>query len=400
MNDILFEFVLDGWNKTIRTTSKEQGEDPNGKNIYLPYPYTVPCAENTFQSLFYWDTYFANRGLLLSDRADVVKNNLLNFMYLIEEYGYIPNGTSKHLLNRSQPPFFGLMLRDYFEKTGDRDMLEKGISALKKELDFWYTKRTSPNGLCHYSCIDTPEVYIKALKMYERRTEIVRDADKEYLGKNVLAEAESGWDFNARFGGLCLEYDPVDLNSLVYFDEMFVSLHTEGDESEKYRAAAEIRKERMTTLMKAEDGIYYDYRYTTGECSAVRSCASFFVPFVGIECDSGAMKLLLDTLELDFGIEAAQPTGQKFQWGEDNGWACLQLVACEALDACGMTEEATRVAEKYVSLVEKCFDETGHLWEKYNVRTGNNQAVDEYGTPTMLGWSAGVYLALNKYLQK
>ena len=107
---------------------------------------------------------------------------------------------------------------------------------------------------------------------------------------------------------------------------------------------------------------------------------------------------MLSSLELDYGLQATEPVDGNFQWGENNGWACLQLVACEALEACGRSEDAHRIAQKYVALVEKCFDETGHLWEKYNVKNGSSNAVGEYGTPTMRGWSAGVYLSLKEKL--
>ena len=56
------------------------------------------------------------------------------------------------------------------------------------------------------------------------------------------------------------------------------------------------------------------------------------------------------------------------------------------------------IAEKYVHLVEKVFGETGNLWEKYNVVEGNVNVVTEEKMPAMMGWTAGVYLALQNYL--
>jgi hypothetical protein len=38
------------------------------------------------------------------------------------------------------------------------------------------------------------------------------------------------------------------------------------------------------------------------------------------------------------------------------------------------------------------------LWEKYNVHDGSSNAIGEYGTPAMIGWSAGVYLSLKAKL--
>ena len=36
---------------------------------------------------------------------------LRNFKQLISEFGFIPNGTRKYYSKRSQPPFFGPMVR-------------------------------------------------------------------------------------------------------------------------------------------------------------------------------------------------------------------------------------------------------------------------------------------------
>jgi alpha,alpha-trehalase len=48
--------------------------------------------------------------------------------------------------------------------------------------------------------------------------------------------------------------------------------------------------------------------------------------------------------------------------------------------------------------VESCYEQTGHLWEKYNVVKGNAEVVDEYTMPTMLGWTFGVYVYFCKLL--
>ena len=64
------------------------------------------------------------------------------------------------------------------------------------------------------------------------------------------------------------------------------------------------------------------------------------------------------------------------------------------LRACWITDtkkEALRIAKKFVSLIEKCYSTTHNLWEKYNVVTGDMQVSAEYKTPTMLGWTYGIY---------
>ena len=63
-------------------------------------------------------------------------------------------------------------------------------------------------------------------------------------------------------------------------------------------------------------------------------------------------------------------------------------------------EEAKRIGEKYIALVDHCLQTTGNLWEKYNVVDGNVEVVDEYKMPAMLGWTFGVYYWFCRLLGK
>ena len=392
------EYIINGWDKTVRETKEVAQGDTL---ITLPKPYTVPCMNNSFQELYYWDTYFTNRGLIASGRLDLVQNNIENFAYLINTYGFIPNGSRTWYLNRSQPPFFGLMIADIYSVTKDKAFLAWAVEALKKEYEFWDTKRKSLNGLNCYSADATKQEYQAIIKRYYERTGLLREGNEEYWGRNILAEAESGWDFNARFEGKCHEYNPVDLNSLLYFNENFIADAEEelGGNGNIWRIKANQRKALMNEYMLGTDGIYYDYSYTENKRSNVKSAASFMPYFTGVyETDNG-VNTLLKCLELPFGISATEETAGNFQWGYKNGWACLQLIAAEGLEKVGRIQDAKRIAEKYVRLVEDVFNANGKLWEKYNVMDGNANAVGEYGTPEMLGWTAGVYMALKKNLQ-
>jgi alpha,alpha-trehalase len=233
--------------------------------------------------MYYWDTYFTNRGLILSGRLQTVLDNIENCICLIDTYGFIPDGSHKSMLNRSQPPFFGLMVSDIYRETGDKVWLARCVEALKKEYDFWESKRKCANGLNHYSSDADEARLARAVNMYAERTGIFRKGDSTYWGRNILAEAESGWDFCARFDGRCHEYNAVDLNALLWFDEQFLAFAARelgtGDAAEWEEKAAK-RYEKMTKLMRGEDGAFYDYSYTEQTRSAVHSAASFFPYFV------------------------------------------------------------------------------------------------------------------------
>ena len=101
--------------KTIRDNKEDKGE-----LIGLPYPYIVPCAFDGFQEMYYWDTYFTHKGLLVRKEYEQIRYDIDNMCYLIDRYGFMPNGNKTNFLYDSQPPFLSMMMRDYYDVTGDR----------------------------------------------------------------------------------------------------------------------------------------------------------------------------------------------------------------------------------------------------------------------------------------
>ena len=99
----ILKHIEENLQKTVRFNQEDEGE-----LIGMPYPYTAPCAEDMFISMYYWDTYFTNLGLINIEMAQQAKYNVDNMLYLVEKYGFMLNGNMTRYLNRSQPPFFML----------------------------------------------------------------------------------------------------------------------------------------------------------------------------------------------------------------------------------------------------------------------------------------------------
>ena len=76
--------------------------------LYVPKPYVVPGG--AFQEFYYWDSYFTMLGLIPDGHADLARDLVDDFSYLIETYGHIPNGARTFYLSRSQPPVYYLMV--------------------------------------------------------------------------------------------------------------------------------------------------------------------------------------------------------------------------------------------------------------------------------------------------
>ncbi|MBS1975241.1 MAG: trehalase, partial [Bacteroidetes bacterium] len=99
----------------------KQPKATGGTLIKLPYPFVVPGGR--FREIYYWDSYFTMLGLQVSKKTELIENMVDNFAYLINEFGFIPNGNRTYFLSRSQPPFFSLMVELLGEERGESLLL-------------------------------------------------------------------------------------------------------------------------------------------------------------------------------------------------------------------------------------------------------------------------------------
>lgn len=397
MSNKVRDFIINNWDKTIRSNTQDKGD-----LIGLPKPYTVPCMEGSFQEMYYWDTYFTNVGLLLSDRTDQAINNAENMAYMIEKFGRMPNGSRTFYLNRSQPPYFSQMVRDIFEVTGDVKWLSGIYPTIEKEHYFWTQRRLCDNGLNRYYT-DEAELDIGYAYGLCERCGLEMPKEKAAIDKYsecMYSFCESGWDCTSRFGVRADKFNGIDLNSLIFGMEQnlayFAKLLQNGRE-EFWKSAAQHRKALINDLMWDEKlGAFCDYDFEKAQKTDFVSAAMFYPLFFKLATPEQAKRTveLLPKLEARYGVTGSENREGllELQWDYPNGWACLQYMVIRGLFNYGYDKDAERIAKKYAEVVELNFDKTGNLWEKYNVVDGTVSDSKEYETPTMMGWSAGVYL--------
>ncbi len=366
----------------------------------LPFPFTVPCEEGGFNNFYYWDTYFTNLALYRVGMEKQAKNNIENYVAMVEKYGYIPN--ADHLTDRSQPPLFAMAVSDYLSQTGDRESVRRWLAALRKELAFWERRKRQSgaygygggeesdlSGFYEYVCgrVNTPVL----------RGEL---AKKQALG--FMAIAESGWDFTYRFGRdfMATDYSAVDLTSLLYgahrkTAEICLAVG-ESKQANFHTAKAEEILSALSTL-KTENGEYRDKNEETGEFSPLFTVASLYPYAMGAETGEekrrefmGRLKPLLTAHGVCVGVDRGQDN--YLQWDYPMLWPPLCYFAYLGAKSVGCEQKAAEIVNKYKKTVEDEFMRTGKLWEKYSVLTGKTGASAEYQTPDMLGWTAGVYL--------
>ena len=395
-------YIFNAWESTLRY----QPEDTPDSLIGMPFPYTVPCAEGMFNEIYYWDTFFTNAGLIEDGKVEQARFNTSDLLYLVQRYGFVPNGNRLWYLNRSQPPYLARMVADVFDASPDTLWLAAAWQVLELEYAFWMTERAAPCGLNHYGgTAPTDKVlqgFISSAGARMRTDFRALGWDEEQLrtfGLHCIAECESGWDYNPRFERRCADFCPVDLNANLFGMEKIMQRFATilGKDPSIWEKRAESRRELIRRyLYDAASGQWFDYDYVAGERSQVVSAAVFSLLFNEVLApgEAATVRSMLPALEYRGGLAvcADAPYQYDYQWSYPNAWPPTTFIAVEGLLRYGYRRDARRLARKYIRSTTRAFRQTGQLWEKTDCRSGQLPVDREYGTPAMLGWTAGTFV--------
>lgn len=388
----------------------------------LPYSYVVPGGR--FREIYYWDSYFTMLGLFSSKRNDLAKDMIKNFAYLIDTYGFIPNGNRSYYLGRSQPPFFSAMVMLLAEQEG-MDAAKPFLNHMEKEHQFWMEgSQLLTGGRRDYKRVvrladnvilnrywdnfekPRPESYLEDFEL----ARALNDERKKVLYRNLRAGAESGFDYSSRWFSDAASFDsivttqiiPVDLNALLYHMETAIAtLNYEIGNSHKgdqFQQNATQRKDAILQYCWDEStGIFLDYNYKRGRRTQIPSLACMYPLYFRIANPTQAAKtadFVQQNLLYPGGVVTTlNATGQ--QWDFPNGWAPLQWITIKGLRNYQKNKLADEISNRWVALVDKIFKNTGKMMEKYNVVDLSLEAGGgEYPTQDGFGWTNGVTLKL------
>ena len=402
---------------------READEDrPGSSLIPLPHPYIVPGGR--FNEIYYWDSYFTMLGLQVSGRVDIIENMMKNFAYLIDQFGFIPNGNRTYFLGRSQPPFFSLMVQLLSEEKGE-GIYEEYFIQLLIEYEFWMHGREaifSEKIQAAERAVLVDDTYLfnryydqfhtPRAEMYATDLECAMEAERnpEQLYLDLRAACESGWDFSARW--LKDPHDlttihttdiiPVDLNCLLFHLEetlaKTLTLKEEMEDADYMQRCADRRKEAiLDRLWDASEGFFMDYDFVEKQHTDVHSLAGMFPLFFKIATQDQAARCakIIEHKFLCPGGVISTPIHSGQQWDAPNGWAPLQWITIQGLRNYGFDSLADDIKNRWIDLNTKVFRNTGKMLEKYNVEnidlpTGGG----EYPVQDGFGWTNGVLLKL------
>ena len=401
----------------------------SGTLIPLPNPYIVPGGR--FREIYYWDSYFTMLGLAEDDEIKTIENMVDNFAFLIDQYGFIPNGNRTYYLGRSQPPFFPMMVKVLKEEKGDK-ILAKYLPELEKEYNFWMDGSKGleeqafrrvvrmPGGeiLNRYwddNATPRPESYREDIETAEIAVSRNPELTKEEVYRDLRAGAESGWDFSSRWLGRNDqgEFDlstshttsigPVDLNSLMYNLETTISRAAEiaGDteKSNNFRKKAEDRKMAILKYhWNKDNGYFMDYNFKNSKQTEQYSLAGVYPLFFKIanEQQAEAVAEKIENMFLKPGGLVTSPYNTGQQWDAPNGWAPLQWLSIKGFENYGFNDLANEISSRWLKMNNQVYKNTYKMLEKYNVEDLSKESGGgEYPTQDGFGWTNGVYQKLS-----
>lgn len=331
--------------------------DADGTLLLVPFPYsTAGGSESSFNELYGWDTYFISMGMLAHGRSDIVRGQMLDQLFLIERYGFVPNANRTFFLTRSQPPLWALGTRRYSTAADDPDVLLQAYPLLARELEgYWEADHHStPIGLATN-----------------------RDSGDPSLPANLAAEAEAGADFTPIWGGDVRRCVPIQTNAILvsYAQVLEWMAHRvgRGDQAQRWRRDWQRRGELLRRYCWDDDaGFFFEYDYVAGKRLPYWSLCAYWTMWSGIATRRQAARMVaqLRRFEHPYGLAytdriypSPHPQFDWLQWEYPTGWPPMHMMAVRALQRYGYHDDAKRVAKRWVDLVTDWYFHQGEQTE-------------------------------------
>jgi len=420
------------WKNLTRKISQSKDEiEARSSLIYLHHPFVVPGGR--FREVYYWDSYWTIKGLLLSEMTETTKGMIENFKYLIDLYGMIPNGNRIYYTQRSQPPVFTMIVNDFLtwvnDPTTERQFIAGVLLQLDAEFRFWQSRMVNitinnqTHQLARYNVEvggPRPESYWEDYSLGENSQLSDQEKDKWY--QDMKSGAESGWDYSSRWMKDDRKNDkdellsivtgdiiPVDLNSFLcrnaeILAEMYRKVEN-VDYADHYQQIHEqLRSAIRAVLFDESDQVWYDYNIVTEAAHNKRWYPSNIAPLY-VKCHHHDLNtnhtvqyIIKNTVNHTGGVPTSlEKTHQ--QWDLPNTWPPLVEMVVTALENSNTTEgrdHARTVSEMFVRNVHRSWSSSGAIFEKYNCEEsgGGAGAGGEYDVQEGFGWTNGVTMSL------
>uniref|UniRef100_A0A0A9WFY1 Trehalase n=2 Tax=Lygus hesperus TaxID=30085 RepID=A0A0A9WFY1_LYGHE len=420
------------WQTLGRKMDIQVKEDANMTSlIYVPNGFIIPGGR--FHEMYYWDTFWVIKGLLVSGMTDTVKGIIENFLSLIQNLGHIPNGSRVYYTQRSQPPLLTHMVEAYVQNTGDKSLIKSSIALLDRELEYFISNRQvdvkkgeKTHKLYRYFAVSEgprPESYSED---YENAQTLSSEDEKTKFYIAMKSAAESGWDFSSRWflkkkanQGKLTDTDiqdiiPVDLNAILHKNfKLLAEWYGELGPHSRAEYFSNLQNELLTAmnevLWNEKDGIWYDYDNLDGmprKYFYMSNFAPLWTESHSFDLKNLTKKILNYQTKINLrkyiGGSPTSLVPSTQQWDFSNAWPPLQTFILEGLDKLGTfaaQETSYHLANQWIKSNYQGYMKYGKMFEKYNaLALGEPGQGGEYADQEGFGWTNGLILdLLNKY---
>ena len=382
---------------------------------------TALCTKNSFIvpggrfiEYYYWDTFWIVEGLLSSGMHHTARGIIENFLEIVKQCGFVPNGSRIYYLNRSQPPLLTQMVNAYYKATNDKKFLEEAVVHLDTEYNFWMKKKALK--IAHDG--QNYKLNWYKVKSNNPRPESYREdydnaqvsGNAEFYFSNIMSATESGWDFSSRWFNDPMDIKsiqivnmvPVDLNSIMFQNEKILKeIHeTLGHEkmTKFYETAAQKREKAINAVLWDKDLLTWgDYNIKTKKLNSNFLYITDLSPlWSGIQpqVDENIILNRYKSILFDHpsGIPASNiQTGQ--QWDFPNVWAPYHYYVVDYFRQKNRMVEAKDIAERLVNTVYIGWLKTNYIFEKYHAdKLGEYGGGGEYVVQEGFGWTNGTVI--------
>jgi alpha,alpha-trehalase len=383
------------WDEDVVAAHEEEVR-ADANVLFLPEPYASGggrVGPPWYRSMFAWDTWFSNLALTVHGRTDLVRAHIVDYLSMVERFGFMPNANQAALRTRSQTPVFPDGILRHLKATGDTALLHRAYPALVREYTgYWLADHhRTPCGLATNNDLGDPG-----------------------LDPRLAAEAETGLDWTPIYDGDVRRTAPLLTNcALVRYAEVLAELaELLGDrpeEAARWRTDAAERAALIRELCWDEEaGFFFDYDHEAGRRLPYWSLCGYWPLWAGVATPEQARRAAdaLERFRTPYGLATTDrplPSPHEgmgdgdVQWMHPAGWAPLIIMASWGLDRYELREAGRAAAEGFVTLMVRHFEETGELYEKYNVVTGGLDLPNErYGTIKLHGWTSAAAVLLGR----
>ncbi|KAL7737638.1 hypothetical protein ACLKA6_007746 [Drosophila palustris] len=394
--------------------------------VYVPNPVIVPGGR--FVEFYYWDTYWIVRGLLHSGMIQTARGMIDNFLYIVSQYKFVPNGGRIYYWGRSQPPLLVPMVKTYVDMTKDQKYAVQVLPILEMEMDnFLKNHEVQVKGRTMYTYRDKssgprPEAYREDVTS---ASGFVTDEEKEEHFSHLKAACESGMDFSSRWfvspsgnnvGTLAniktTWIVPVDLNCILFRNcKTLAEFNTwagNTDRAENYRTiAGSLIKAITAVLWNKERGVWFDYdlkNKVPRDYFVVTNLSPLWArayPINDADKITESVMAYIEENQLDSfpgGVpHTLSNTGE--QWDYPNVWPPMMHMLIEGLNNLGTPpakELSLQWRDRWVRSNYEAFKQTGFMYEKYNCEAFGSAGSggESGGTQTGYGWTNAVLIEL------